>query len=141
MILPFSFGDVEQKWIDGPFPLKRSGNRRVKVQLTGKTSSYFPSAINKIGDLLASERPTPLQHAITLLLSFPYSTVPLGGPPAKEGEWADVPGSVIYRQIRIPLPREAISQIREVENEAYSYELTLEDVQLELRPLVRSKGK
>lgn len=132
MKLPFSFDDVDPIWIDGSLPLQKK-DRRVAVQLAGTSGSYFPRAVNKIGDLLLFERPSPLQHAVSLLLSYPYSTVPIGGPPPKDGEWSEVPGSTIYRQIRIALPADAISQVREVDGDEYGYELTLNDVELEER--------
>jgi hypothetical protein len=58
--------------------------------------------------------------------------VALDAPSPKEGIWSDVPGATIYAQIRIPLPAEAIPLIREADGgEEYSYELILENVELE----------
>lgn len=136
MKLPFSFDDVEPIWIDGGLPIRKS-NCNVNVRLAGQSDFYFPRALSKVGHLLCRERPSPLQHAVTLLLNYPYSNVPVGGPPPREGEWSDVPGSTIYRQIRLALPNEAVQQIREVEDYDYGYELLLKDVQLEHHPRQR----
>src|SRR5713101_1601041 len=75
MKLDFSRGGIGQLWITGALPpmLKQAKGRDVKAQLSGKSDSPFPPALMPIGDLLCSERPKPLQHAVTLLLSFPHS--------------------------------------------------------------------
>jgi hypothetical protein len=130
MILHFTFNDIEPIWIPGKFPLAKTESRKVKVQLAGESSSHFPPIL-EVGDLLCDARPSPPEYFITLLLTYPHGTVPLNAPPPKEGIWSDVPGSTIYGQIRIPLPAEAIPLIRETGGGGkYSYELTLEDVEL-----------
>ncbi len=124
MKLDFSLGDIDPLWIDGALPstLQQIKNRDVKAQLAGKLDSPFPSALLPVGDLLCRERPSPLQHAVTLMLSYPRSITHNG--------WWTIRGSSIYGQIRIPLPAEAITQIRQVEGDRYQYELTLKDVEL-----------
>lgn len=135
MVLYFSFNDIEPIWIRGKFPLRKK-SRKVKVRLAGKSNSHFP-AILETGDLLCGARPSALEWKITLLLTYPHSTVSLNIPPPKEGEWSDVPGSTIYGQIRIPLPAEAIAHITEVDNDNYDYKLTLENVELVNRTRAR----
>ena len=131
MILHFTFNDIEPIWNSGKLPLAKTESRKVKVRLTGWSSSHFPPIL-EVGDLLCGARPSPPEYFITLLLTYPCSTLALNAPPLKEGIWSDVPGSKIYAQIRIPLPAEAIPLIREADGgEEYSYELILENVELE----------
>ncbi len=129
MKLDFSHNDIDQLWIDGALPLQRKSDRKVKVQLSGKSDSPFPPAFGPLGDLLCGERPSPLQYEIMLLLDYPHSIVPAPAVQDANGWWT-IPGATTCAQIRIPLPSEAIAQIREVEGDGYSYELTLEDVEL-----------
>jgi len=131
MKLDFSLGDIDQLWIDGALPsmLRQMKNNDVKAQLSGKVDSPFPSALVPTGDLLCSERPSPLQHAVTLLLSYPHSITPSPAVQDDNGWWS-IPGSTVYGQIRIPLSSEAIAQIHRVESDDHQYELTLEDVEL-----------
>ena len=129
MQLNFTFNEIDQLWIDGKLPFRVKPDHKVKLQLSGTSASVFPPIL-EIGDLLCSERPSPLQHAVTLLLAYTQSTVPITATPAKRDGWYDIPGSMIYGQIRIPLSLEAISQIREVDGEGYNYELSLRDIEL-----------
>src|ERR1700693_1439821 len=126
--LEFSFNSIDQHWIDGKFPLKEKRDRKVKTKLSGKSDSPFP-AVFEIGDLLCSERPSPLQHAITLLLEYVHSITP--APAVVHDGWYTMPGSPVIGQIRIPLPKEAIAQIRDANDAAdgYQHELTLENVE------------
>jgi hypothetical protein len=134
MTLHYSLNDIEPIWIPGEFPLGKTQTRKVKLKLSGTTNSYFPPAMLEIGDLLCGARPPRPDYFITLLLTYPYSTVPINISPPKEGFWSDVPGSSIYGQIRIPLPKEAIALLRAVDGDSdYSYELTLENVAMENR--------
>ncbi|SRR6266568_1666091 len=134
MTLQYSLNDIEPIWIPGEFPLGKTEDRRVKVNLSGTTNSYFPPAMLEIGDLLCGTRPARPDYFITLLLTYPYGTVPFNVAPPKEGFWSEIPGSTIYGQIRIPLPKEAIAFLRPVDTGgAYSYELTLENVAMENR--------
>jgi hypothetical protein len=131
MKLDFSYGHIDQLWIDGALPpmLKQGKNHKVKAQLAGKSDSPFPHAKVPVNDLLMSERPSPLQHAVTLLIDYPHSITP--SPAVRdEGGWWTVPGSTVYGQIRIPLSSEAIAQIRKVDGDGYSYELTLDGLEL-----------
>jgi hypothetical protein len=131
MTLHFTFNDIEPIWIPGTLPLAKAESRKVKVRLAGWSSSRFPPILD-VGELLCGARPWPPEYFITLLLTYPYSTAALNPPPLKENIWSDVPGATIYTQIRIPLPAEAIPLIREADGgEEYSYELTLENVELE----------
>jgi hypothetical protein len=119
MTLQFTLNDIEPIWIPGNLPLAKTKSRKVKVRLVGKTSSHFPQNYIEIGELLTGARPSRPDYYITLLLTYRHST--------------DLPsGATTYGQIRIPLPAEAISLIRESDGgEKYSYELTLENVELE----------
>jgi hypothetical protein len=129
--LEFSLDDIGQLWIDGKLPstLRRTKRRDVKAQLAGKSDSPFPPALVPVGDLLCSERPSPLQHAVTLLLTYPHSITT--APAVEDGNgWWSIPGSTVYGQIRIPLSPEAISQIRQIDGDGYQYELDLKDVEL-----------
>jgi len=129
MKLMFSRGDVPRLWIDGSLLLKSKEGRRVKVTLAGKSDAPFPPAMFPYGDLLCGERPTPLQHSVTLLLEYPHSITP--APPVQQpgGFWS-VPGSQVIGQIRVALSAEAIAQLRPVEAETHNYELALEGVEL-----------
>jgi hypothetical protein len=129
MKLHFSLNDIDQLWIDGALPstLRQRKDNRVKTQLTGKSDSPFPPPFH-VGDLLCSERPSPLQHAVTLMLTYLHSITPSPAVQDDNGWWS-IPGSEVYGQIRIPLTTEAISQIREVDGDGYSYELTLDGVE------------
>ncbi len=131
MKLDFSRGGIGQLWITGALPpmLKQAKGRDVKAQLSGKSDSPFPPALMPIGDLLCSERPKPLQHAVTLLLSFPHS-VTVSPAVQDDNGWWTMPGSTIYGQLRIPLPAGAIAQIHQVEGDGYQFELDLKDVEL-----------
>jgi hypothetical protein len=72
------------------------------------------------------------------MLTYPHSITP--APAVKDDSgWWTVPGSTIYGQIRIPLTTEAIAQIRQVDDDGYSYELTLEGVELVDRTPKRSE--
>jgi hypothetical protein len=129
--LNFSLGAIDQLWIDGALPsmLREKKDNNVKVQLSGKSDAPFPPAIVPVGDLLRSERPSPLQHAVTLLLAYPHSIIP--APAVKDDSgWWTMPGSTRYGQIRIPLTAEAIAQIRAIDGDGYDYELVLEGVEL-----------
>jgi hypothetical protein len=133
MKLTFSlkFDGIPQLWLDGPLPLPQKQNQSVKARLNIRSASDFPRSYQEQGRLLCSGRESPLQYAVTLLLTYPLSTVPLGTPQSKkDGEWSDVPGSTIYGQIRIPLPKEAIAKISEVSSDKYDFELTLDDLKL-----------
>ena len=131
MKLDFSRSGIAQLWIDGALPamLKQTKGRDVRTELAGKSDSPFPPALMPVGDLLCSERPKPLQHAVTLLLSYPHS-VTLAPAMQDDNGWWTMPGSTIYGQIRIPLPSQAIAQIRQMEGDGYQYELNLKDVEL-----------
>ena len=122
MKLEFSLNDIDPLWIDGSLPLPSKIDNKVKVELTGESDSFFPSVL-PLGDLLCMERPSPLQHAITLILTYPRSVTPAPAVKRDNGWW-------IYGQIRIPLASEAIAQIREIDGDGYGYELALENVQL-----------
>jgi hypothetical protein len=140
MKLDFSYDRIDQLWIDGALPptLKEGKDHNVKVQLAGKSDSPFPHAQVPVNDLLMSERPSPLQHAVTLLIGYPQSIQP--SPAVRdEGGWWSMPGSPVYEQIRIPLSSEAIAQIRKVDGEGYSYELALENVELTNKTPKQSK--
>jgi hypothetical protein len=128
--LEFSFDSIDQLWVDGKFPLKDKRNRKVKAKLSGRSNSTFPPVF-EIGDLLCSERPSPPQHAITLMLEYVHSITP--APAVMTDGWSSIPGSPIIGQIRIPLPAKAIAQIRNAGDnvEDYQYELTLDGVELE----------
>jgi hypothetical protein len=127
--LNFSFGSIDPLWIDGKCPISHGGGRKVKVTLSGVANSTFPP-IFLIGELLCSERPSPVQHAITLLLEYAHSITP--SPAVKKDGWWTVPGSPVIGQIRIPLPTEAIAQIRAKEDntDEYDYQLALANVKL-----------
>lgn len=101
----------------------------MKVTLAGKSDAPFPPALFPYGDLLCGERPTPLQHFVTLLLEYPHSITPA---PAvqDEGGWWSVPGSQVVGQIRIPLSAEAIAQLGAVDADNHNYELALQGVEL-----------
>ena len=130
MKLEFSLNDIGQLWVDGELPsmLRQTKGRKVKAQLTGKSDSPFPPPF-RVGDLLCSERPSPLQHAVTLMLAYLHSITPSPAVRDDNGWWS-VPGSETHGQIRIPLTAEAIAQIREVDGDGYNYELDLMDVEL-----------
>jgi len=129
--LDFSLGSIQPAWIDGRLPdmLRQAQTPRVKVQLSGKSDSVFPRSMMPVDDLLCSERPKPLQHAVTLLLSYPHS---ITASPAVQDEsgWWTMPGSTVWGQIRIPLSSEAIAQVRQVEADDHQYDLDLKDVEL-----------
>jgi hypothetical protein len=131
MKLDFSLGEIDQLWNEGALPamLKETKGRSVKVQLSGKSDSPLPPSIVPIGDLLSSERPSPLQHAVTLLLSYPHSLTPAPSVREENGWWT-IPGSTIYGQIRIPLTTESIALIEEADGEGFQFELKLNDIDL-----------
>jgi len=128
--LEFSLDDIGQLWIDGGLPsiLRQTKGQNVKAQLAGKSDSPFPAPF-PVGDLLCSERPSPLQHAVTLMLTYLHSITP--SPAARDDKgWWSIPGSEIHGQIRIPLTAEAIAQVHEVDGDGYNYKLDLTDVEL-----------
>jgi hypothetical protein len=132
MTLDYSFNDIEPIWIPDEFPLGKTETRKVKLKLSGTTNSYFPPAMLEIGDLLCGARPTRPDYFVTLLLTYPYGTVPLNVAPAREGFWSEIPGSTIYGQIRIALPKEAIRLLQTADGGTdYSYELTLANVTMQ----------
>jgi hypothetical protein len=128
--LEFSLDDIGQLWIDGKLPstLRQTKGRKVKAQLAGKSDSPFPRTI-PVADLLCSERPSPLQHAVTLMLAYVHSITPWPAVRDENGWWS-MPGWERHGQIRIPLTAEAIAQIREVDGDGYKYELDLKDIEL-----------
>jgi hypothetical protein len=128
--LDFSLDDIDQLWIDGALPstVRQKKDNHVKAQLAGKSDSPFPPPF-PVGDLLCSERPSPLQHGVTLMLTYLHSITPSPAVKVDDGWWS-MPGSEIHGQIRIPLTAEAIAQIREVDGDGYQYELDLKDVEL-----------
>jgi hypothetical protein len=130
MKLEFTLDDIGQLWIDGGLPsiLRQTKGPNVKAQLAGKSDSPFPAPF-PVGDLLCSERPSPLQHAVTLMLEYLHSIAPSPAVRDDNGWWS-IPGSEVHGQIRIPLTAEAIAQIREVDGDGYQYELDLKDVEL-----------
>jgi hypothetical protein len=129
MTLDYSFNDIEAIWIRGELPFGKTETRKVKVKLSGTTNSYFPPAMLEIGDLLCGARPSRPDYFVTLLLTYPYGTVPLNVSPAREGFWSEIHGSTIYGQIRIPLPEQAVTLLKPADGGSeYSYELTLDNV-------------
>ncbi|HRI16287.1 MAG TPA: hypothetical protein PLX89_25110 [Verrucomicrobiota bacterium] len=51
MNINYSFNGIEPNWFDGDLPFPDMGTERVKVHLSGQSSSHFPSFF-QIGDLL-----------------------------------------------------------------------------------------
>src|SRR5947208_1201605 len=129
MQLGYSFNTIEPCWFPGDLPFPEMRTERVNVQLTGRAATNFPPYF-EIGDLLCYRRPTPPESAITLMLTYHHSNVPLSTTPEPWGEWHPVPGSPIYGLIRVALPPEAVAKICKVLNENYSYELTLNDLEM-----------
>jgi len=128
--LEFSLDDIGQLWIDGELPsmLRQTEPRNVKAELAGKSDSPFPPPFH-VGDLLRSEQPSPLQHAVTLMLAYEHSITPSPAVRDENGWWS-MPGWERHGQIRVPLTAEAIAQIREVDGDGYKYELDLKDIEL-----------
>ena len=89
-------------------------------------------------DLLCSERASPLQHAVTVTLAYVHSITPSPAVRDDNGWWS-MPGWETRGQIRISLTAEAIAQIREVDGDGYSYELTLDDIELRNKTLRKEK--
>lgn len=129
MKLNYSFRDIQPLWFDGDLPFPEMRTERVKVRLSGHSSSDFP-AFFEMGDLLTYSRPTPKQSAITLLLQYQAGTVPLTNEPPELNVWYDEPGSPIFGQIRVALPPEAVRQIRKVPGKGYNYEIHIENAEL-----------
>ncbi len=129
MKLNYSFNRIEPHWFTGELPFPEMHTERVKVRLSGLSSSEFPLFL-EIGDLLTYSRPSPPESAVTLLLTYHHRTVPLRTSPPPEDDWYPVHGSPVYGQIRIALPTEAVRQVRGVSSNDHDYELTLEDVEL-----------
>ncbi len=114
MKLTLSVGaSVPSLWIDGPLPWQKKRDWKVKLRGKPKSTTRIPP-FSDVGDLLCGERPSPLQHRVTLKLRYQKSNPP-----------------PIYDQILIPLTKEALAEIREVDAEECSYELMLDDVELE----------
>lgn len=137
--LDFNLDHIDQLWIDGALPstVRQKKDKRIKARLAGKSDTPFPPPF-PVGEVLCSERPSPLQHAVTLMLTYLRSITP--SPAVKdENGWWTVPGSEIHGQIRIPLTAEAIAQIREVDGDGYVYELDLNDVELANKTPKRGK--
>ncbi len=127
MQLKYSFNGIEPCWFSGSLPFPEMQTERVKVRLSGRSSSHLPQFF-EVGDLLCYLRPQ--ECAVTLLLTYQHGTVPSSNSPPPMGVWYPEPGSPIYGQIRIALTPEAARQIRKAAGGAYAYELTLEDVDL-----------
>lgn len=129
MKLKYSFNGIEPHWFAGELPFREMRTERVKVRLTGRSSSDIPLFL-EIGDLLTYSRELPRESAVTLLLTYYHSTVPPSDSPPPMGVWHPVPGSLIYGQIRIALTPEAVGRIHSDSGDGYNYQLTLEDVEL-----------
>ena len=89
MKLNFSLDDIDQLWIDGALPstLRQKKDKHVKAQLAVKSDSPFPPPF-PVGDLLCSERPSPLQHAVTLMLTYLHSITPSPAVKDNNGWWS-----------------------------------------------------
>jgi hypothetical protein len=129
MKLDYSFKDIKPCWFSGDLPFPDMRTERVKVRLSGRSSSDFPPCF-EIGDLLGYTRHSRQESAVTLLLTYHHSNVPLRTSPPPVGEWYPCPGAPIYGQIRVALSPEAVRQIRAASANDYRYELTLENVEL-----------
>ena len=123
---------VPSLWIDGPLPLLKKRNWKVKLRGNPKSTTPIPLFLD-VGELLCGEHPSPLQHWVTLMLRYQKSNTPPSATPPQEGGWTEVPNSPIYDQIHIALSAEAIAKIRETDADAegYSFELALDDIELE----------
>jgi len=129
MQLGYGFNTIEPCWFPGDLPFPEMRTERVKVQLTGRAWTNF-SPYFEIADLLCYRRPTPPESAITLMLTYHHSNVPLSATPEPWSEWHPIPGSPIHGLIRVALPPEAVAKICKVSNENYGYELTVNDLEL-----------
>ena len=107
-----------------PFAMR---TEKVKVSISGGSDGRFPPCFS-IGVLLCHWRPTN-ETGITLLLTYQAGITPPSNKPPSLGEWAPIPYSPIYGQIRVALTPEAIKQIRKTPSDGCDYELTLHDVQ------------
>lgn len=123
MKLTFVIGDtVPPLWIDGPSPLQKKWDWKVKVRLNNAKSAMQIPRFREIGELLVQDPPSPPRHAVTLMLTYLKGTTPPSTSPPRKGGWTDQPNSPIYDQILIALPAEAIAEIQETEAEEYSFE-------------------
>ena len=125
------FNGISPLWLSGPLPFSSAENRHVRVNFVNILAAIgFPASYYEKGQLLCHERPSPLQHAVTLLLTYPLATVSSGPVAPKPGEWTDVRGSTVYGQILIPLPAEAVAAIRSLPSSDCALELELQRVEL-----------
>jgi len=129
MTLDYSFGAVPQIWFSGGLPYDGMKTEKVQVTLPGTSDGPFPPTF-KIGDLLCYHRPSPDEWAVVLLLQYHAGTNPPMPTAPPLGAWHPAPGAPIIGQIRIPLPPDAVRQIKRNPGEGYDYELTLRDVRL-----------
>jgi hypothetical protein len=124
---------IDPIWIDGELPYPDMGIEKVRVRIQGVANGSFPRFVEE-GELLPYRRRQPEQHAITLLLIYGAGTVPLSASPASTTDWAPVPGSPVFGQIRVPLTAEAIQCLRRVDEPSHQFELVLDEVSFEAVP-------
>jgi|LakMenEpi03Aug12_release.lakeMendotaPanAssembly.Ray.scaffolds.fasta_scaffold638962_1 hypothetical protein len=111
MNLDYSFNSIDTLIFSGRSPVCTEANEKILVNIEGTSDSPFPACLRE-ADLLSYGDFNGSSHGYTLLLTYVAGRTPPSNTPCKIGEWQPVPDSLIFGQIRIALPSEAISLIQ-----------------------------
>lgn len=121
MNLNYSFSSIDPLIISSPSPIRTEANEKILVDIDGTSDGPFPACLRE-ADLLSYGDSDGTSHGYTLLLTYVSGRTPPSASPCKIGEWKPMPDSLIFGQIRVPLPAEAI---RLIHRDSISGRLTL----------------
>jgi hypothetical protein len=119
--LNYSFSSIDTLLYPGQSPVSTEANEKILVDIEGISDAPFPACL-KEADLLSYGDFDGSSHGYTLLLTYVAGRTPPSSSPCKIGEWEPVPDSLIFGQIRVALPAEAI---RLIQRDSVSGKLTL----------------
>jgi len=111
MNLNYSFSSIDTLIFSSPSPIRTEANEKILVDIEGTSDGPFPACL-KEADLLSYGDFDGSSHGYTLLLTYVAGRTPPSTSPCKIGDWEPVPDSLIFGQIRVALPAEAIRLIQ-----------------------------
>lgn len=111
MNLNYSFSSIDTLIFSGLSPIRTKANEKILVKIDGTSDGPFPACL-KEADLLSYGDFDGSSHGYTVLLTYVAGRTLPSNSPCKIGDWEPVPDSLIFGQIRVALPAEAIKLIQ-----------------------------
>jgi hypothetical protein len=111
MNLNYSFRSIDTLIFSSPSPIRTESNGKIMVDIEGTSDGPFPAFLRE-ADLLSYGDFDGSSHGYTLLLTYVAGRTPPSNSPCKIGDWEPVYDSLIFGQIRVALPAEAIRLIQ-----------------------------